>query len=332
MFDMSGDWKLVQAARNSRVRSCITTSLPCLLLMILHRPAHGRIMHIEMLRDRQHGMLPGKICSRHRFIAWIVLLELRQGLRQCPALRAGNFIQWSLAFDERLHLLHKGFRAQVDLSLQLRPDTRQARAFMDEGDVFGNGTGTTPPKLPEYPVRLQPWRRRRLSAGCRVAAPWPGLQTPDHLRPQGIEHHIARQLQQITVPFDQRIEIAKSGSKSRNRGQVLHEIAHEIGVRSCITTSSPCHSLAFTVTYRPAHIRKQRGGIHASPGSAVGVVFEQGGERHGRSGQVSVFGKVSSPPNTSRLSPPPLAAHRPITLPSSLSIQRQGLSSRPGWS
>jgi len=194
-------WMASYFAMNG-VRSCIAASRFCCELKIFNRSAHSRIMHSEVLRNGLHGMLSGEICQCHGLVTGIALFKLRQRLRNCPTLCAWNLSQCGFLLNLRLHLLHKSFRAQINLPLQLRPYTRQSRAFMDEADILGNGAGTVRSKLPKYPIRLQPRRRSRLPASCQKTTPRPSLQMLHHLRPQRIQHHIARQLQQVTIPLN----------------------------------------------------------------------------------------------------------------------------------
>ena len=41
-----------------------------------------------------------------------------------------------------------------------------------------------------------------MPASCQKTTPRPSLQMLHHLRPQRIQHHIARQLQQVTIPLN----------------------------------------------------------------------------------------------------------------------------------
>ena len=91
--------------------------------------------------------------------------EVRHGLGQRAPLDARYFIQRRPLLDLRLHPFHKSFRAEVNLSLQLRPYARQPGTFMHESNVFADGAGALPTELREDPVCLQPLGRARLAAG-----------------------------------------------------------------------------------------------------------------------------------------------------------------------
>ena len=73
-------------------------------------------------------------------------------------LGAWNFPQPWFLVDLRLHFLHEGVRASINLPAQLGPHAGQPRPLMDESDVLGDGAAAPLAKLRQYSLGLQPWR------------------------------------------------------------------------------------------------------------------------------------------------------------------------------
>ena len=99
-----------------------------------------------------------------------------------------------------------------DLSAQLIPQAGLPHTLSHEIDVLFDGTPALRGELTEYPVRLQP-RRCGLDSDHRVVrTPGPRAGLAHHARSHRIQHDIARQLQQVTVFFDEDCFAPKIGS------------------------------------------------------------------------------------------------------------------------
>jgi hypothetical protein len=99
--------------------------------------------------------------------------------------------------------LRERLAAEKDLMAERLPDARLLDSLSDEGGIAGLCGGTLPGELAEDPVGLHPRRRGLLSDHRPIAAPRPVARLRDHRGAHGIEHHIARQLQQIGIPLHQ---------------------------------------------------------------------------------------------------------------------------------
>ena len=115
------------------------------------------------------------VSQRNRIIAIVLFGEIDQYactfLCKGAPLRARNFGRREAIVDQRLILLHKGFRAEINLRLPSIPNARQAIGVMQEGNEFFDGTRTLYGKLPKNEIGLQPIRLWCASAATLSPAP-----------------------------------------------------------------------------------------------------------------------------------------------------------------
>lgn len=99
--------------------------------------------------------------------------------------------------------------AQIQLALQLLPHTGQINASPHMIDIGSNSGLRVGAELSHQPLNLQPGRLRHATQHRVVAAPRPVLGQVADTCPHGVEHHVARQLQQIRLALhDDRFEPA----------------------------------------------------------------------------------------------------------------------------
>ena len=174
-------------------------------------------MYAEIVGNLLHGVDAGLECPGHRLAPLGVAPgEVREGLGEGAALGARDFAQAFRGPGRDAVALRKRLAAEEDLVAQPLPDARLSDPPANDGGLAVAGAGTLSAELPEQPVGLQPIAGGCLSDHRPVAAPGPGRRLRDHRRAHGIEHHVARQLQQVGVALDQ------DGLEP-----TLEEVAHE---------------------------------------------------------------------------------------------------------
>ena len=140
--------------RENRALTCRSVSLHRILLdtgacqrtalgsgpMLPHRPTHRHTGNAEMLPDRLHAGGPRTVRLGHGTIPVGKALGIGvQRLRRPSPLPQRNLLQRLIRTDVPLHRLHQRVRTQVDLALELLPQTRPPDPRADKPSIASHG-------------------------------------------------------------------------------------------------------------------------------------------------------------------------------------------------